>query len=856
MFIRLSMVTDSSLSSAEGRQPAAAECFHCSLPVPEGSLFGATLLGEPRDFCCAGCLAVAETICEGGLHDYYRLRTVPGAALRAEEGHGRLFDREELQAAFVRRVGPHREVRLVLEGIRCDACLWLNERRLRSVPGVVEATVGYGDHSARVRWDPTRVELSTILRAVEEIGYRARPVDPSHRVGVEAEASRRDTARLVFAGVLGMMVMNLAIAAYLAGGPDASGRLALWETFARWGELLGAAALLAYPGQDFFVGAWRDLSRRRAGMDVPIALGLTATWIGGAWATLRGSGAVYFDAIAMLVFFVLLARAFQTRARLAAASALDRLAIVQPEMARRVDAGGGESEVPALDLCAGDIVRIRPGEAAPADGVLLDRGSSFDEAILTGEPWPRRREPGDDVAAGSCNRDQPVLLRVTRAGEASTVGEIRRLLERGLAARPRLADMADRLAGWLVGAVLLCAAATAVFWAARDPARALPATVAVLIVTCPCALALASPIALALAAARLAKIGVLPARMAGIEALALADTAVFDKTGTLTMAVPVLEGVDAVGLDRETALSIAAALESHSTHPIAEALRRAPVGQHRDSQATTDHAGEGIEGDVAGSRWWVGSPGFVFSDGGAPPELAHALGSCRARGRLAAVLSDRRGRAALFTFAEELRPGARAIAGTLRDAGLPRTVLLSGDAPESARRFAEALGLDEGIGAMSAASKLDWIRARRDAGARVLFVGDGWNDAPTLAAADASVSFAEAPQLSRLAADFVILRRDLLSLAAARRIARRARRLMRQNVAWALAYNILIVPLAAAGLLAPWIAALAMSASSLAVVANALRLARPLPGEEPAGEDPAGDAPSAVGLSAGSAGRA
>jgi Cu2+-exporting ATPase len=608
-----------------------------------------------------------------------------------------------------------------------------------------------------------------------------------------------------------MMVMNLALAAYFLGGPDAAGRLQLWETFGRWSALVASAVLLAYPGQDFFVGAWRDLRNRRAGMDVPIALGLAAAWIGSAWATLRGAGPVYFDAIGMLVFFVLLARASETRARLRTAAALDRFAVVRPAAACRVGPDGNEITVAAVDLAPGDVVRVRAGETVPADGALVEGEATFDESIVTGEPWPRLRGVGDAVVGGSVDRDQPVLVRVTRVGTESTLGEIRRLLERGLAARPRFAELADRLAGWLVVAVLGLAVATAVFWAVRDPATALSATLSVLMVTCPCALALATPIALAVAAGRFASIGVLPARMAAIERLALAEAVAFDKTGTLTLPAPVLEDVQTTGgLDREAALATAAALEAGSTHPIARAIRAA--APRRETADGVRHGDQGISGIVAGVRWWIGAAG---SRAGAK------------NARLAALLTDRNGREANFTFTEELRAGAREIVHDLRRDGILRAALLSGDAREPVDRLARSLGFDEARGRMTAADKLEWIRTRPDRGKRLLFVGDGLNDAPTLAAAGVSASFAEAPQLSRLSSDFLLLGEDLGALAAARRIARRSRRLLIQNVVWALAYNFVSVPLAAFGLVPPWAAALGMSASSLVVVANAMRLARP-----------------------------
>ncbi len=826
--------TDPSPSALADRDPIPAlECFHCGLPVPAGGRWRAPLLGEPRDFCCGGCRAAAEAIAQSGLDRYYRLRTANAPTAMPDDGTAeRLFDREDLQASFVRRDGGLCEASLLLEGIRCTACLWLNEERLRALPGVVEAAANYAGQSVRLRWDPSRLALSEILAAVRGIGYRARPLDPRHREGVEAEARRRDAARLVFAGLVGMMVMNLALASYLVGGPDAAGRLPLWEVFGRWCSLVATAVLLAYPGQDFFAGAWRDLRRRRAGMDVPIVLGLVTAWAGSTWATVRGAGPVFFDAIAMLVFFVLLARAFETRARLHAAAGLDRLAVIQPATARRLGAAGLESEVAAGDLSPGDVIRVLPDEIVPADGVLLEDGASLDEAVLTGEPWPRAREKGEPVVSGSRLLERPVLLRVTHAAADSTLAQIRRLLERGLASRPRLVELADRIAGRLVVLVLFVCGGTAAWWLAHDPARALPATIAVLIVTCPCALALATPIALAIAAGRFAGIGVLPARLSGIERLARADTAVFDKTGTLTLSMPRLESVRAAGgLGPGAALEIAAALEADSTHPAARAIGRAAGEPPAPAEACEDHPGGGATGTIRGARWWIGSPDFALGPAAMPEGLAGELALARERGRLVALLTDREHRAALFTFTEELRPGADTIVEELRRAGVGEAVLLSGDAPAPVGRLARSLGFAQARGAMTVSAKLDWIRARESSGARVLFVGDGLNDAPSLSAAGASVSFVEAPQLSRLASDFVILGNGLGCLAAARRIARRSRRVLAQNLGWALAYNLLSVPLAACGLVPPWAAALGMSVSSLVVVANALRLSRPAAGE-------------------------
>ena len=809
---------------------AAADCFHCGLPVPSGASWNGDLLGEPREFCCAGCRAIAEAIAAEGLDDYYRLRTEPAPTPKESGGEAEeeaLVD-ETLAPAWD---GKLREATLYLDGVRCPACLWLNESRLRALDGVASVEASWAAQTVRVRWDPARLALPQILAAVRRIGYRARPVDPSHRKTLDAETRRRDAARLIFAGFVGMMVMNLALAAYLVGGADASGRLPLWETYARWSCLAAAFALLVYPGREFFAGAARDLLHRRAGMDVPIALGLAGAFLASAAATVRGSGPVYFDAIGMLVPAVLLARAFETRARENAAARLDRYGAVSASFARRLDAAGRETRVPASALVPGDRVRVEPGEAVPADGVLLAE-AELDEAVLTGEPWPRRRAAGETAAAGSVAREQSATLRVTAAADASALAQIRRLVERGLANRAPFVELADRAAAVLVVAVLAAAAGTLAWRLSVAPETAVPATIAVLIVTCPCALALAAPVALAITAGRLTSIGVLSTRADALERLAAANVAALDKTGTLTEGTSSLERVEAFGgLERAGALRIAAMLETGSAHPAARAIAALGAGLPDAAVRATETAGGGVAGKVGDEAWRIGTPEFAAAGAALPAEALEAVERARGEGLLPVVLADGDGlgRGAVFGLAERWREDAGVIASALRKEGVSHVALLSGDAPERAERLGRALGFDEARGGMSVDAKLAWIRERERTGDRVLFVGDGWNDAPALAAASVSVSFAEAPQLPRSSSDFLLLGRGLGPLARARGIARRARRVLAQNVAWALAYNVLAVPLAAAGRVPPWAAALGMSASSLLVVVNALRLGQQKP---------------------------
>lgn len=805
-------------------------CFHCGLPVPLDGNWQLAVLGKERQFCCPGCLEVCRTIVASGLEDYYRHRTT--TASRAdpevvpdilEKLH--LYDHPEIQKSFVRSGGGWREASLILEDIRCAACLWLNEQHLRRLVGVVDVEMDYASQRARVRWDPQETELSRILRAIADIGYVAYPYDTAHRERLLKDRKRRDGQRLLFAGLIGMPVMQFSLASYVMGNPDTMGQLPLWVLIGRWSILFAVAAILLYSGQDFFVGAWRDLKNRRLGMDVPIVIGLGTAFLGSLVATVGQQGEVYFDSIAMFVFFVLLARFFEMRGRVRAADAMDRLARIIPETTRRLRADGREEEVAAVELKQADRLHVLPGEILPADAVILEGHSSFDESMLTGEALPVEKGPGDTVFSGTCNREQPVTVQVSRVGADSTAGEVRGLLQQGMHTRPRFALLAERAAEWFVIVVLMIAFATAGIWLWLDPGEALGNTVAVLIVTCPCALALATPVAVAMAAGRFAGLGVLPLRMPAMEALALADTIAFDKTGTLTEGKLELARLESTGGHSEVqALAIAAALEHRSEHPVAKAFRREVPTVELEVTKYRNIPGSGVTGVIGGKRWRLGKPAFALEEAQKDPAITERILELQAQGYYTVVLADMGSTQAVFAFEDPPRAGVDELRAVMARHGINRLALLSGDAVSNVERFATAARIQEAMGDLSPAGKLEWIRSQQAAGHRVIMVGDGINDAPTLAAADVSLSFADATDLAKTQSDFVILAKELTTIGAARRLARQTRKIILQNLVWAAAYNLLAVPAAAVGLIPPWAAAIGMSVSSLIVVGNALRL--------------------------------
>ena len=621
-----------------------------------------------------------------------------------------------------------------------------------------------------------------------------------------------------------MPVMQFSLASYAMGDAGGDGVLPLWMVLGRWTALLAVLAILIYTAQEFFVGAWNDLKRGRLGMDVPIVIGLSAAFLSSVAATLRQSGEVYYDSIAMLVFFVLLARRFELRGRLAAAQVADRLARVVPRQAQQLMPGGATRTVALVDVRPGDRLRVLPGELVPVDGVLVEGTSSFDESLLTGESASVRRRPGEALIGGARNIDQSIVVEVTHRSDESTVSNMQRLLAQALRSRPRSAVLAERAAAWFVPAVLVIALFTTLLWLWLDPSAVVANTVAVLIVTCPCALALAVPVALTVSASGFAQKGILPLRMDAIEVLARADLVALDKTGTLTQGRHRVVALHCVGgIDAAQARRLAAALERHSEHPIAQAFG-AEADPDLQVEARCNHPGEGISAVIEGERWRLGSAVFALPPDRRDEDLGARIAGLEHDGHSVVVLANDAGPQALFALADPPRAGVSALLAQLRDLGVQKFAILSGDNQTVVDRLAAELGVETALGGLRPEDKMAWVRAQQSVGHCVLMVGDGINDAATLSAANVSVSFVHATDLAQGSSDFLLLGEVLDVIAAARAYASRTRGIILQNLVWAAGYNLGAVPAAAAGLIPPWAAAIGMSLSSLIVVANSLRL--------------------------------
>ena len=817
---------------ADAIRDAGDACFHCGERVPGGVRYGLRIGDGWKAMCCAGCEAVASAILGRGLGDYYRLRESAGGAPQpdgvADADDPALYDDPALQRGFVRSEGSSREALLLLEGIRCPACAWLNEKVIGALPGVLGVSVNAATQLATVRWDSARARLSDMLRAVREIGYRASPFHPSRALSLQRAERRSALARICVAGLGAMQVMMYAIPAYLAGEGEMSADISL---LMRWASFALTLPVILYSAWPFYAGAWRDLRNGRLGMDVPVALGIAVAFGASVAATLVGEGEVYFDSVTMFVFLLLLGRYFEILARQRAGQALRHLARLAPEFANRLRDFPRSLEsdrVAAAALRPGELVLVKPGETFPADGVVAQGLGVASEALVSGEAKPLAKSPGSAVIAGSSNLSTPLFVRVTRTGPDTVLSSILRLADRAAAEKPRLIRLADRTAAWFIASVIALAAAAGWFWAAQDPARAIPAVVAVLVATCPCALSLSAPIALTVAVGEFARGGIVVVSSRAVEALARADDVVFDKTGTLTRGEPRLkEAVVCGGASRERCLALAAALEAASEHPIGKAFAAADAARGLRVEEIRNFPGAGIEARIEGGRYRVGALQFAreLFPGPTPEEQP---------GEDTIVwLGGESGLLASFRLGDELRREAEGALEVLHSLGV-RTHLLSGDGANAVREIARRLNISVAEANAAPERKLQYVAELQRQGRIVAMVGDGINDAPVLAQADASLAMSGGARLAQLRADAVIVSQDLRDLPRAIGRARLSLRVVRQNIAWAFAYNLLVLPLALAGALTPWAAALGMSASSMVVALNALRLERRSRRERPA----------------------
>ncbi|MGP8544557.1 heavy metal translocating P-type ATPase [Pseudomonas protegens] len=792
-------------------------CYHCALPVPAGSRFTAVVLGQPRELCCPGCQAVAEAIVAGGLEHYYSHRSEASANPEALPvqlvDELALYDRADVQQPFVRHEGELAETTLLMEGISCAACGWLIEKHLRSLPAVAEARLNLSNHRLHVRWADSQLPLSQVLSELRHIGYAAHPYQPDRASEQLASENRLALRQLGVAGLLWFQAMMATMATWPEFNIDLSPEL---HTILRWVALFLTTPIVFYSCAPFFKGAMRDLRTRHLTMDVSVSLAIGGAYLAGIWTSISGIGELYFDAVGMFALFLLAGRYLERRARERTAAATAQLVNLLPASCLRLDEDGQSERILLSELRLGDRVLVHPGAVLPADGKILDGQSSIDESLLTGEYLPQPRGLGDRVTAGTLNVEGALTVQVQALGQDTRLSAIVRLLDRAQAEKPRLAEVADRAAQWFLLFSLIAAAAIGLLWWQLDASRAFWIVLAMLVATCPCALSLATPTALTAATGTLHKLGLLLTRGHVLEGLNQIDTVIFDKTGTLTEGRLALRSIRPLGaLSSDDCLSLAAALENRSEHPIARAFGRAPVA----AEEVTSSPGLGLEGLVGDQRLRIGQPAYVCQLSGCTvPPMPDEAGQWL-------LLGDSQGALAWLVLDDRLRSDAPALLAACKARGW-RTLLLSGDSSPMVASVAAELQIDEARGGLRPDDKLQVLQQLHQQGRKVLMLGDGVNDVPVLAAADISVAMGSATDLAKTSADAVLLSNRLDALVQAFSLARRTRRVIIENLLWAGLYNGLMLPFAALGWITPVWAAVGMSISSLTVVLNALRLTR------------------------------
>ncbi len=776
--------------------------------------------------CCAGCQAVAMAIVDGGLGNFYQFRTSnnerPSNQDENDQNRWAIYDLPDVQAEFVIPFDASlKQVNLLLEGISCAACSWLIETHLKQNPAIKSVTVNLSTHRCAVVCDAGQ-PLSQIFQSLASIGYLPRPATDDQQQELIKRENRIALFRIGVAGFGTMQAMMVAVGMY-TGATD------FWLDFLRWLSMLVATPVVFFSAWPFFQAAWRSIRMRHLVMDVPVALAIGLAYLASVWATLTSSGEVYFESVSMFTLFLLVGRYVELRARHRNRLAFGNLAQLMPLTAcclREENGCETEQTTPLKALALGDKVRVKPGETFPCDGRVLAGESTVVEALLTGESRPVVKRSGDTVIAGTLNNQSPLTIEVTAVGAATQLSAIERLASQAAEEKPQQVLAADRIARFFIARLLIVCTAVFAFWLWYRPDHALWVTLSVLVVTCPCALALAMPAALSAATANLRQRGFLVARGHVVETLNSINRVIFDKTGTLTkgqfnvVKVTAYNGESLSKPEQDRLLGLAAALEQGSNHPLAAAFHQwTDAYKAEDIKQTT---AAGVEGRIEGQHYRLGT--MEFAGESLPPEIRDSL--TLPDGHYSwLLLSGEQGALAWIALEDELRPDAASLVQTLKSRGI-YVELLSGDQTGAVAQLARQLGIDDFIAGAKPGDKLSHLAKRQAAGDKVLMIGDGINDVPVLSGADVSVAMASASDLAQTRADSVLLNDHLGVIADALEIARRTKAIIQQNLRFSLAYNVIALPLAAAGMVPPWLAALGMTASSLIVIFNALRLTR------------------------------
>lgn len=791
-------------------------CFHCQEPVLTGQQFVTRINDRDELMCCPGCQAVSQAIVDAGLLSYYKFRTEPGSKQNALVPEAltqfSAYDLPEVQQDFVHSEDNIESVSLSIDGITCAACAWLIEHKVKQLTGVSQVLVNSTTQRAMISWDKRTVKLSDILGQISRIGYQAAPYQVDEQELNNKLNSRKFLLRLGLAGFATMQVMMFALALYTGYFTDLDVQ---YRDYFRWVSMIFATPVVLYSAQPFYFSAIRTLLSGKLNMDVSVSIAIGGAYVASCFATVNGTGEVYFESVSMFTFFLLLGRYFEQKARQKASVSSSNLHKLVPRTAHLVN-DNGQEEIPAKKLRLNDVILVKPGEMIAADGVVIEGHTSINEAMLTGEQMPIEKTVASQVYAGTINVDQPIKVSVTALGQDQLVAEIIRLQELASNTKPAIALLADKLSRYFSGTILTIATITYLVWHQISPEDAFWVTLSVLVATCPCALALATPTAVTCATAIFTRLGIITRKAGVFEKLPLIKHVVFDKTGTLTCGTLSIGQTQCMAdLTKTQALAIAAALETGSRHPIAAAF-----AVFADNALVTEEVyhevGFGVRGRIDGTDYFIGNAVFTGAsiDSRDPTQKIWLARSCNEQ---LEVLAS-------FEIQDNIRQDSKATVEMLKQQGC-RISIASGDSSGHVHQLAKELGIDDVHSGLTPADKLALV-TRLQQHTRVAMFGDGINDAPVLAGADLSVAMGSGSAIAKNSADLILLGDHLSRFTQAVSVAKLTTQIIRQNLAWALGYNVLILPLAVTGHVAPYIAAIGMSASSLIVVGNSLRLLR------------------------------
>lgn len=802
-------------------------CYHCGLPVIEPGSFTAKVTDKEHEFCCFGCQTVCQTIHNAGLQSFYQ-KTPDGEKLAPPPSLSdelTSYDLDEVQSDYVDKSGDIRSISLLVEGIHCAACVWLIEHSLAKHQGVITAEVNLTSKCLRLKWDNRLAALSTLLQALGHIGYAAIPFDPDTAEGALARRHRSLLYRMAFAGFAMMNLMWISIALY--SGAD-QGEFKNWF---HWIGFLIATPTLLYAGYPFLRNAVLGLRRRYLTMDLPIAIGATATYSYSTFITITGSthGHVYFDTVVNFLFVILVGRYLEAISKREALSATSRLLELQPKLATVIK-DERPKIVPIRSVKIGDFVLVKPGEKIPVDGVLVDGQSAVDESMLTGESLPVVKRVSDKVVAGSINGEGAFTVKVQQVLRNTALAKIVSLMEDAQASKAPIQCTADKIVPWFVVITLTLAVTTFIYWYQYDFEHALLAATSVLIITCPCAFGLATPMSVAVATGVGANNGILIKQGAALEYLSQVTHFVFDKTGTLTegkLQVVTIESFSEQS--KNQLLTLAGSVEQYSEHGIAKAILAETASRNLTLSPIADFtssAGQGVEAILLqqhvllGTQSWFDELGITLTD-----SISQRVNHFEQQGISCVFVAVERQIVGLIGVADQLRLDAKSMIMKLQEQSIDITVL-SGDRKSVVTAITADLGGVERQAEVLPKDKADVIKALQKQGAIVAMVGDGVNDAPALIQADVGIALASGTDVSIESADIILSHNELHKVYDARRLATQTLSTIRENIVLSISYNIVMVPLAMAGLVNPLVAAVTMPISSLLVIGNAARIKR------------------------------